>query len=190
MSYEELLSGMLFPGEALQFIPPARIKAFRKLEHGGRVLEEKQDLRCFFTDKRLFFINTRFAQQPSCSYAKTRGQPLTRNRVKLGCELEDNMYWTAVNLEKVHAQTSASLSADRPEQWLKRWCCWTQLTANTKVNRPVVVRLSCSHTPSCVMRSEHWHNGGGAASKVGRCAAWAGVARGTGDGFRTGGECG
>ena len=105
MSYEQLLSGMLFPGEALQFIPPARIKRFRKLSNSGQVLQEQTTLRCFFTDKRLFFIHTNFFQNPTISHGKTRGSPLTRVNLKLGCELEDNMFWTAVNLEKVLAQT-------------------------------------------------------------------------------------
>ena len=129
MSYEQLLSGMLFPGEALQYIPPARIKNFRKVARGGQVLEEKETLRAFFTDKRLFFIHTEFAQRPTLSYDSTKGSPLTRINLKLACDLQDTMFWTAVNLEKVLAQTidceymASSTSAVivmRP-----RWGAWT-----------------------------------------------------------------
>lgn len=65
MSYEEMLAGLLYPGENLQFIPPARVKRYRKLRHDGTVLEEKGMVRCFFTDKRLFFLHTNFFQSPT-----------------------------------------------------------------------------------------------------------------------------
>jgi hypothetical protein len=129
MSYEQLLSGMLFPGEALQYIPPARIKTFRKVAKGGKVLEEKSTLRAFFTDKRLFFIHTEFSQSPTVNYSSTKGSPLTRVKLKLSCDLADNMFWTAVNLEKVLAQTidceykastATTVIITRP-----RWGMWT-----------------------------------------------------------------
>jgi nitrogen fixation-related uncharacterized protein len=72
---------------------------------GGKVLEEKSTLRAFFTDKRLFFIHTEFAQSPTVNYSSTRGSPLTRVKLKLSCDLKDSMFWTAVNLEKILAQT-------------------------------------------------------------------------------------
>lgn len=129
MSYEQLLSGMLFPGEALQYIPPARIKTFRKVAIGGKVLEEKSTLRAFFTDKRLFFIHTEFAQSPTVKYSSTKDSPLTRVKLKLSCDLTDDMFWTAVNLEKVLAQTidceykastGTTVIVSRP-----RWGLWT-----------------------------------------------------------------
>lgn len=129
MSYEQLLSGMLFPGEALQYIPPARIKRFRKLASGGQVLEEKTMLRCFFTDKRLFFIHTNFFQNPTVKHSKDKGSPLTRVNLQLSCDLEDNMFWTAVNLEKILAQTIdceyKASSATTVVVLRPQWGAWT-----------------------------------------------------------------
>jgi hypothetical protein len=129
MSYEQLLSGLLYPGEALQYIPPARIKTFRKVALGGKVLEEKSVLRAFFSDKRLFFIHTEFAQSPDIKYDSTKGSPLTRVNIKLSCAVKDSLFWTAVNLEKVLAQTidceykastATTVIISRPE-----WGAWT-----------------------------------------------------------------
>jgi hypothetical protein len=104
MSYQELLSGLLYPGEELQYIPPARVKHFQKLRHDGTVLEDRKKVRVFFTDKRLFFIHTDFLQQPTVKFDDPAGA-LTLANVKLGCVLEDNMYWTAMSLEKILGQT-------------------------------------------------------------------------------------
>ena len=129
MSYEQLLSGLLYPGEALQYIPPARIKTLRKVALGGKVLEEKSVLRAFFSDKRLFFIHTEFAQSPDIKYDSTKGSPLTRVNIKLSCAVKDSLFWTAVNLEKVLAQTidceykastATTVIISRPE-----WGAWT-----------------------------------------------------------------
>jgi hypothetical protein len=106
MSYEEMLAGMLFPGEALQHVPPARVKQLTKLRHDGTVLERKGMVRVFFTDRRLFFIHTSFFQTPSMMFDRTDTEgPLLEYNVKLSSQLEDNLYWTTVNLEKVLAQS-------------------------------------------------------------------------------------
>ena len=129
MSYEQLLSGMLYPGEALQYVPPARIKTLRKVAIGGKVLEEKSMVRAFFSDKRLFFVHTEFSQSPTIKYDSTKGSPLTRVKIKLGSAVDDTMFWTAVNLEKVLAQTidceykastATTVIISRPE-----WGAWT-----------------------------------------------------------------
>jgi hypothetical protein len=105
MSYEELLTGMLFPGEALQFIPPARIKSYRKLALDGHLLQSKGVVRAFFSDKRMFLIHTNFFQHPSVKDSRRKGKPLTTGLKEISCNLEDNLFWTAVNLEKLQAQT-------------------------------------------------------------------------------------
>ena len=104
MSYEELLTGMLFPGEVLQFIPPARVKAYRKLALDGHVLQTKGTVRAFYSDKRLFIIHTNFFQHPTVKDARRKGMPLTTDLKTISCNLEDNLFWTAVSLEKLQAQ--------------------------------------------------------------------------------------
>eukprot|EP01043_Picozoa_sp_COSAG02_P017195 COSAG02_NODE_775_length_17321_cov_16.653176_1_plen_465_part_00 len=104
MSYEELLTGMLFPGEVLQFIPPARLKSYRKLALDGHVLQSKGTVRAFFSDKRMFLIHTNFFQHPSVKDPNRRGKPLTTGLKEISCNLEDNLFWTAVNLERLLAQ--------------------------------------------------------------------------------------
>jgi hypothetical protein len=107
MSYEELLTGLLFPGEELQNTPPARIKNLKKIRHDGTLIEEHNLMRVFFTDKRLFFLHTNFFQQPTVRFEQTKftADPLMTQNIKLGCELEDNFYWTSISLEKILGQT-------------------------------------------------------------------------------------
>lgn len=137
MSYEELLTGMLYPGEALQFVPPARVKHYRKLALDGTVLQAKGTVRAFFSDKRLFLIHTNFFQHPTMKDPSRKGKPLTTGLKEISCNLEDNLFWTAINLEKLQAQSidceykaaaRTTVIVSRP-----KWAAWLLLLATVGI---------------------------------------------------------
>merc|ERR1711871_1634734 len=114
-------------------IPPARIKSYRKLAIDGTVLQSKGVVRAFFSDKRMFLIHTNFFQHPTIKDSSRKGKPLTTGLKEISCNLEDNLFWTAINLEKLQAQaidceykaaSRTTVIVSRP-----RWAAWLVLLA-------------------------------------------------------------
>jgi hypothetical protein len=105
LPYEQLLTGLLFPGEQLQMVAPMRCTSISKQDWAGNELWKKKRMRVFFSDRRIFFTQAILSSQAQLSSTNAQNHELlTRHQVRISCGLRDRLHWTFEPLHRVDAQ--------------------------------------------------------------------------------------
>lgn len=99
LTYEELLEGMMYPGEDLIPVQPLLIKELIECTVADEVMLTRYGVRLFLTNKRLFFLDADLNRVPSLEEApKEDITGLVLNKIKVMYEVTDDIWYYPVPL--------------------------------------------------------------------------------------------
>lgn len=123
LSYEELLAGMLYPGEMRIPIKPMLIGDMMNCDHDGNILSERIGVRMFLTNRRIFFLDADLERVPMLEEFDGETSSMTLSKLKVSYEVTDDIWYYPVPLANlkgvsldIHFSTSAHgwLTQKRP----------------------------------------------------------------------------
>ena len=97
LTYEELLEGMMYPGEDLIPVQPLMIKELIEESVAGDQLANRYGVRMFLTNKRLFFLDADLDRVPSLQESSEVGG-LVLSKIKVIYEVTDDIWYYPVPL--------------------------------------------------------------------------------------------
>ena len=114
LTYEELLDGMLYPGEMRIPIKPMLIGDMMNCDHDGNVLQERIGVRMFLTNRRIFFLDADLERIPMLEPSEAETSRITLSKMKVSYEVTDDIWYYPVPLANlkgvsldIHFATSA-----------------------------------------------------------------------------------
>lgn len=114
LTYEELLDGMLYPGEMRIPIKPMMIGDMMNCDHDGNVINERIGVRMFLTNRRIFFLDADLERIPMLEKSKEELGSMTLSKMKVSYEVTDDIWYYPVPLSNlkgvsldIHFATSA-----------------------------------------------------------------------------------
>jgi len=130
LTYEELLHGMLYPGEDLIPVKPMLIRDFIEATITDETVVERYGVRMFLTNKRLFFLDADLERIPMLEDHSDTVGGLTLSKLKVTYEVTDDIWYYPVPLTNlkgmsldIHFATTATgwIAQKRP-WWAILWC--------------------------------------------------------------------
>ena len=98
LTYEELLDGMLYPGEMRIPIKPMLIGDMMNCDHDGNVLNERIGVRMFLTNRRIFFLDADLDRVPMLEEFTGETGRMTLSKLKVSYEVTDDIWYYPVPL--------------------------------------------------------------------------------------------
>ena len=93
LTYEELLEGMLYPGETRIPIKPMLIGNMLNCDHEFNVLNERVGVRMFLTNRRIFFLDADLDRVPQLQEAKGDMGTFVLSKLKVSYEVTDDIWY-------------------------------------------------------------------------------------------------
>ena len=93
LTYEELLEGMLYPGETRIPIKPMLIGNMLNCDHEFNVLNERVGVRMFLTNRRIFFLDADLDRVPQLQEAKGDTGTFVLSKLKVSYEVTDDIWY-------------------------------------------------------------------------------------------------
>lgn len=144
LTYEELLEGMMYPGEMRVPIKPMMIGDMIQCDHDSNILTERIGVRMFLTNRRLFFLDADLERIPMLEPSTTDLGKVTLAKMKVSYEVTDDIWFYPVPLSNlkgvsldVHFATSAHgwITQKRPWWAIVVWLIGMGLMAHAILQR-------------------------------------------------------
>lgn len=144
LTYEELLDGMLYPGEMRIPIKPMLIGDMRNCDHDGNVLNERIGVRMFLTNRRIFFLDADLERVPMLEESNNELGKITLSKMKVSYEVTDDIWYYPVPLSNlkgvsldIHFATSAHgwITQKRPWWAILVWIVGMLMLAHAVLQR-------------------------------------------------------
>jgi|EP01043_Picozoa_sp_COSAG02_P011813 hypothetical protein len=144
LTYEELLDGMLYPGEMRIPIKPMLIGDMMNCDHDGNVLNERIGVRMFLTNRRIFFLDADLERIPMLEESNADLGKMTLSKMKVSYEVTDDIWYYPVPLSNlkgvsldIHFATSAHgwITQKRPWWAILVWLFGMGMLAHAVVQR-------------------------------------------------------
>lgn len=114
LTYEELLDGMLYPGEMRIPIKPMLIGDMINCDADGTIITERIGVRMFLTNRRIFFLDADLERVPMIEESDADNGKITLSKMKVSYEVTDDIWYYPVPLSNlkgvsldIHFATSA-----------------------------------------------------------------------------------
>ena len=144
LTYEELLDGMLYPGEMRIPIKPMLIGDMMNCDHDGNVLQERIGVRMFLTNRRIFFLDADLERIPMLEASNADTSRMTLSKMKVSYEVTDDIWYYPVPLANlkgvsldIHFATSAHgwITQKRPWWAILIWLIGMGMLAHAIIQR-------------------------------------------------------
>jgi len=144
LTYEELLDGMLYPGEMRIPIKPMMIGDMMNCDHDGNVLNERIGVRMFLTNRRIFFLDADLDRVPMLEESNSDNGRMTLSKMKVSYEVTDDIWYYPVPLSNlkgvsldIHFATSAHgwITQKRPWWAIVIWLIGMGMLAHALLQR-------------------------------------------------------
>lgn len=123
LTYEELLQGMLYPGEDLIPVKPLLIRDFVEKMVDKTVVVERFGVRMFLTNKRLFFLDADLERIPMLEAEENSGG-LVLSKLKVTYEVTDDIWYYPVPLTNLKGMSLDIHFATTAVGWIAQKRPW------------------------------------------------------------------
>lgn len=125
MTYEELLQGMLYPGEDLIPVKPMLIRDFIRTDVNEENPNERYGVRMFLTNKRLFFLDADLERIPILEEAPASElSNLTLSKLKVTYQVTDDIWYYPVPLTNLKGMSLDIHFATTAHGWITQKRPW------------------------------------------------------------------
>eukprot|EP01051_Picozoa_sp_SAG22_P017341 SAG22_NODE_2652_length_2335_cov_1.429785_2_plen_343_part_00 len=125
LTYEELLQGMLYPGEDLIPVKPMLIRDFIRTDVNEENPSERYGVRMFLTNKRLFFLDADLERIPILEEAAPEDMGrLTLSKLKITYQVTDDIWYYPVPLTNLKGMSLDIHFATTAHGWITQKRPW------------------------------------------------------------------
>lgn len=125
LTYEELLQGMLYPGEDLIPVKPMLIRDFIRSDVNDENPSERYGVRMFLTNKRLFFLDADLERIPILEEAPpSEIGNLTLSKLKITYQVTDDIWYYPVPLTNLKGMSLDIHFATTAHGWITQKRPW------------------------------------------------------------------
>jgi hypothetical protein len=128
LTYEELMQGMLYPGEDLIPVKPLLIRDFICCDVNEENPRERYGVRMFLTNKRLFFLDADLERVPILEEAPPEDMgALTLSKLKITYQITDDIWYYPVPLTNLKGMSLDIHFATTAHGWIEQKRPWFAL---------------------------------------------------------------
>lgn len=125
LTYEELMQGMLYPGEDLIPVKPLLIRDFVTTNVDDEIKSERFGVRMFLTNKRLFFLDADLDRVPMLEHAPEEELGLlTLSKLKVTYQVTDDVWFFPVPLSNLKGMSLDIHFATTAHGWIMQKRPW------------------------------------------------------------------